>query len=111
VQEAGLIFILYIALWVCGISALAVLGLVLVQRLVPWRSHQELNDVVVFIYAVVGVAYTVLLALVVIATWENHEVAKDNTEREANALAEIFWLAHWLPETEGQQLQELAHTL
>jgi hypothetical protein len=31
-------------------------------------------------------------------------------ESEANALAEIFWLAHRLPEPEGRQLQELARS-
>jgi hypothetical protein len=95
---------------VCVPSALAVLGLVLVQRLVPWRHRQELNDVAGYLYAVVGVVYAVLVALVVIAAWEHREVARDNTEREANAVAEIFWLAHDLPETEGQQLQELARS-
>lgn len=105
-----MISILYAALWVCGASALAVLGLVLVQRLVPWRHRQELNDVAGFIYAVVGVVYAVLLALVVIAAWENREETNNNIEREASALAEIFWLAHELPETEGSQLQELARS-
>jgi hypothetical protein len=31
-------------------------------------------------------------------------------ESEANALAEIFWLAHRLPEPEGRHLQELARS-
>lgn len=105
-----MVSIFYAAVWVCGASVLAVLGLVLVQRLVPWRSRKELNDVAGFIYAVVGVVYAVLLALVVIAAWENRTLAKETTEREANAVAEIFWLAHGLPETEGQQLQELARS-
>jgi hypothetical protein len=98
------------ALWVCAAMVLAVVGLVLVQRLVPWRHRQQLNDVAGFIYAVLGVVYAVLLALVVIATWENRQVAKDTTEIEANEVAEIFWLAHGLPETEGPQLQELARS-
>jgi hypothetical protein len=106
----ALISVAYAALLVCGASVLAVLGLVLVQRLVPWRRRQELNDVAGYLYAVVGVVYAVLLALVVIAAWENRQVARETTEREANALAEIFWLAQGLPETEGQQLQQLARS-
>jgi hypothetical protein len=90
--------------------ALAVVGLAVVQRLVPWRNRQKLNDVAGFIYAVIGVVYAVLLALVVIAVWEDREEAKYTTEREANALAEIFWLAHGIPETEGRQLQELTRS-
>jgi hypothetical protein len=63
-----------------------------------------------FIYAVVGIVYAVLLALVVIAAWEEHEAAKFTVGAEANELAEIFWLAHRLPGTEGRRLQELARS-
>jgi hypothetical protein len=51
-----------------------------------------------------------LLALVVIAVWEEYERARVTVEQEANALAEIFWLAHRLPGPEGPQLQELARS-
>ncbi len=88
----------------------AVGGLILVQRLVPSTLRQQHNDVAGFIYAVVGIVYAVLLALVVIAAWEEHEAAKETVDSEANELAEIFWLAHRLPETEGRQLQELARS-
>jgi hypothetical protein len=43
----------------------------------------------------------VLIALVVIAVWEEYDAASVTVEQEANALAEIFWLAHRLPEPEG----------
>jgi Protein of unknown function (DUF4239) len=56
------------------------------------------------------VIYAVLLALVVIAVWEEYEAADATVEQEANALAEIFWLAHRLPEPEGTHLQELARS-
>jgi hypothetical protein len=52
----------------------------------------------------------VLLALVVIATWEEFGRARVTVEAEANALAEIFWLAHELPEPEGRELQELCRS-
>jgi len=45
----------------------AVVGLVVVQRLVPPDLREEHNNVAGFIYAVLGVAYAVLLAFVVIA--------------------------------------------
>ena len=62
--------VVYGLLVVGGACLAAVLGLVLVQRLVPMTIREEHNDVAGFIYAVVGVIYAVLLALVVIATWE-----------------------------------------
>ena len=93
-----------------GICLLALAGLELVQRLVPAGSRQQHNDVAGFIYAALGVIYAVLLALVVIAVWEEYRAANETVEQEANALAEIFWLAHRLPEPEGPHLQELARS-
>jgi protein-S-isoprenylcysteine O-methyltransferase Ste14 len=95
---------------VCGASLAAVIGLTLVQRLVPAATRKEHNDVAGFIYAALGVIYAVLLALVVIAVWEEFGRARVTVEAEANALAEIFWLAHPLPEPERHQLQELARS-
>jgi Protein of unknown function (DUF4239) len=95
---------------VCAVSLVAVGGLALVQRLVPAKLRAQQNDVAGFIYAVVGVVYAVLLALVVIAVWEQFERARQTVESEANAVAEIFWLGHQLPEPEGREIQELAQS-
>src|ERR671916_2616979 len=102
--------VVYGVLVVCGASIAAVVGLMLVQRLVPATTRKEHNDVAGFIYAALGVIYAVLLALVVIAVWEEFGRARVTVESEANALAEIFWLAHELPEPEGPHLQELARS-
>ncbi len=102
--------VIYGVLVVCGASLAAVAGLMLVQRLVPAAVRKEHNDVAGFIYAALGVIYAVLLALVVIAVWEEFGRARVTVETEANALAEIYWLAHGLPEPEGRHLQELARS-
>jgi hypothetical protein len=102
--------VVYGVLIVGGACLAAVAGLTLVQRLVPVTIRMEQNDVAGFIYAVLGVIYAVLLALVVIAVWEEFGRARVTVEGEANALAEIFWLAHELPEPEGPHLQELARS-
>ena len=73
-------------------------------------SRQRSNDVAGFIYAALGVIYAVLLALVVIAVWEEYQAANETVEQEANALAEVFWLVHQLPESEGTHLQKLARS-
>jgi hypothetical protein len=93
-----------------GICLSALVGLELVQRLVPAVSRQRSNDVAGFIYAALGVIYAVLLALVVIAVWEEYQAANETVEQEANALAEVFWLGHQLPESEGTHLQKLARS-
>jgi hypothetical protein len=93
-----------------GTCLVALVGLELVQRLVPATSRQPHNDVAGFIYAALGVIYAVLIALVVIAVWEEYRAASETVEQEANAVAEIFWLAHRLPEPEGSHIQELARS-
>ncbi|HEY6712916.1 MAG TPA: hypothetical protein VI055_11670, partial [Rubrobacter sp.] len=89
---------------------MALAGLELVQRLVPATSRQRHNAVAGFIYAALGVIYAVLLALVVIAVWGEYDAAGETVEQEANALAEIYWLAYRLPEPEGSHIQELVRS-
>src|ERR671918_2415956 len=93
---------------VIGACLVAVAGLELVQRLVPAEKRQQHNDVAGFLYAVVGVVYAVLLALLVIAVWEQYQKALETVEGEADSVADIVWLASRLPETERYQLQEHA---
>jgi hypothetical protein len=93
-----------VSLFVAG----AVGGLVLVQRLVPIERRLAHNDVAGFIYAVLGVAYAVLLGLMVVAVWQDWQAAQDSATHEANELAAVFWLAHGLTEPEGRHIQELA---
>lgn len=96
---------------VVAVSVLvAVAGLMLVQRLVPSQLRKEHNDVAGFIYAVLGVIYAVLIALVVIAVWEDFSEARNTVEREASELNDVFRLAHPLPDPDGRQLQELARS-
>src|SRR4028119_1849803 len=96
----------YGVLTVCAAALVAVAGLEAARRLVPAERRQEHNDVAGFIYAVVGVIYAVLLALMVIAVCEEHEEAKATVREEANELADVFWLAHSLPEPAGPPLQQ-----
>jgi Na+/proline symporter len=91
-------------------TAVAVGGLVLVQRLVSTERRKQHNDVAGFIYAVLGVSYAVLLGLMLIAVWEQWNAAQDVASDEANELAGIFWFAHALPQPEGRHVQELARS-
>jgi hypothetical protein len=88
----------------------AVGGLVLVQRLFSTERRKQHNDVAGFIYAVLGVAYAVLLGLMLIAVWEKWNAAEALTTDEANELAGIFWWAHALPQPEGRHIQELVRS-
>jgi hypothetical protein len=102
--------VVYGVLVVGGVCLVALIGLELVQRLVPAVSRQRHNDVAGFIYAALGVIYAVLLALVVISVWEEYQAASETVEQEANSVAEIFWLGNRLPEPEGIHIQQLARS-
>jgi hypothetical protein len=97
-------------LLLCISMLLAAGGLILVQRLVPIAVRRQHNDVAGFIYAVLGVVYAVLLGLMVVAVWEEWNMALRTVDDEASALAEIFWLADRMPESEGHHIQELARS-
>ena len=88
----------------------AVVGLVLVQRLVPPDRREEQNNVAGFIFAVLGVAYAVLLAFVVIAVWQDYTTAQTNVDSEAYELAGVYFLASQLPEPQRMRIQDLART-
>ena len=105
-----MITVVFGVLVVVGVCLAAVAGLESVQRLVPYEKREQHNDVAGFLYAVVGVVYAVLLALLVIAVWEQFARASETVESEANAVAEIAWLAHRLPEPEHHVLQEDARS-
>jgi hypothetical protein len=95
---------------ICLAMLVAVGGLVLVQRLMPTRRRLGHNDVAGFIYAVLGVVYAVLLGLMVVAVWEQWNAAIAATDQEASEVAEVFWLAHRLPQPEDRHLQKLARS-
>jgi hypothetical protein len=102
--------VFYGVLVVGGVCLLVLAGFEFVHRFVPVATRQEHNDVAGFIYAALGVIYAVLLALVVIAAWEEYGAASDTVEREANAVADIYWLADQLPEDRGTHVQELVRS-
>jgi uncharacterized membrane protein YraQ (UPF0718 family) len=89
---------------------LAAGGLILVRRSVPIAVRREHNDVAGFIYAVLGVVYAVLLGLMLVAVWEQWNAAAGRADQEASELAEVFWLAHRMPESEGHHIQELVRS-
>jgi hypothetical protein len=101
---------LYLILTVFVPVLVAVTGLVVVQRLVPPERREKHNDVAGFIYAVLGVAYAVLLAFVAIAVWQDYETAQTNVQNEAHELAGVYFLATQLPKPERTRLQDLVQT-
>jgi len=77
-------------LFVIVLPGLAILIQLAIRRQWPVLSEGEHNDVAGFIIAVVGVIYAVLLAFVVIVSWENFSQAESTVGQEASALRSIY---------------------
>jgi len=93
---------------VIGISLLAGAFVFALERLIPASRRQPHNDVIGFVYAVIGVTYAVILALVVVATWDTLDAAKADTFTEASALVQLDLYGHSLPPPEHAEIESLA---
>jgi len=72
-------------------------GLVLVRRTVPINELEQHTDVAGYVYAVIGVIYAVVLALVVIAAWEEYRDARAAVANEASAVLNLARAANGWP--------------
>jgi hypothetical protein len=79
------------------VIALSILGLLVVRRTVPLAVLKEQPEVAGVTFAVLGGFYGIVLAFVLVASWERFERARDNTEHEANALGDLYRQAGGLP--------------
>jgi hypothetical protein len=64
-------------------------GLFLVRRSVALSTLERHNDVAGFIIAVIGVLYAVLLAFVVVVTWQDYDRANQIASREAQLVQNL----------------------
>jgi hypothetical protein len=85
-------------------TSLSLGGLVLVRRSVKLSTLESHHEVAGFILAVVGVLYAVLLAFVVLVTWEQFEDARAAVDREAALIEGLYLTSGALP-TGGLQVQ------
>src|SRR5258708_5381262 len=92
---------------VIGLALLAAAAAYGMEKLVPARRRELHNDVVGFVYAVVGVAYAVLLGLVVIAAWNTLDLARANAYAETDAPIQLDWYGHSLPQPQHPRVEDL----
>jgi hypothetical protein len=96
---------------VVSVSVLVALaGLILVHRLVPATHRESYSTVVSSIIVPLSSLLGVLLAFAVFIVWQQFNTAQVTSEEEASNLAAIYWHAEELPESERQQMQELARS-
>jgi uncharacterized membrane protein len=99
--------IVWAMLVVVGLALAMGAAAFVVARLIPAERRRRHNDVIGFVYAVVGVAYAVLLGLVVIAAWNTLDLAKANAYTETNALIQLDWYGHSLPQPQHAEIENL----
>jgi hypothetical protein len=68
----------------------SVVGLFVIRVFSPSHKFKLHNDIAGSIFATLGVIYAVLLAFMVIVTWQNFDEAKKNVAWEANYLADLY---------------------
>src|SRR5215213_397229 len=98
-QTVAVVFIVLIAVLV------SLLGLALVRRVVPTSEIAAHTDVAGYVYAVIGVIYAVVLALVVIAAWEEYRDAREAATDEASAVLNLARAANGWPAGDSDQVE------
>jgi hypothetical protein len=77
--------------------SLSIIGLSIMKRFHSPAKLKLHNDVAGFIFATLGVTYAVLLAFVVIITWQNFDEAHKNVSKEANYIVSLYHDTRPLP--------------
>jgi Ca2+/H+ antiporter len=83
----------------------AVAGVLLVRRAVPYTVLEENPEFTCFAYAIVGVVYGVYLAFTVVV-WQQFDQAKQNATSEAVHLSEVWRDIQVLPPAVRTPLQD-----
>ena len=95
---------------VVGCVVLSLLALAGVRRRVPLEQLREQHDVAAACFAVIGGLYGIVLAFVLVSSWQRFEEARERAEVEANALADLYRHASALPAPVDEQLRGLVLT-
>jgi hypothetical protein len=88
-----------------GSIALAVGGLFITRPLVRSRVSERHNEIAGFLFATVGVLYSIVLAFIVFAVWERFVEADSTVTAEAAAAVVVFRDTQFFPEPIRQEAQ------
>lgn len=86
----------------------ALLFMVGVNLAWPWEKRRAHNDLIGWQLSILGTTYAVILGFMLYAVWTNFELAGENVEKEAGALANIYTIASAMSEPHRTQVQKLA---
>ncbi len=86
-------------------AGFSVAGLCLVRRFFSSHIFKLHNDIADPLFTTLGAIYAVLLAFMVVTTWQGFDASNQNVEREANYLADLYRDSTPLPAAFRQELK------
>jgi hypothetical protein len=75
----------------------SIVGLFIVRAFYPSDKFKLHNDVAGFIFATLGAIYAVILAFLVVVTWQEYDGAEKNVTREANNITSLYRVTTPMP--------------
>jgi len=90
--------------------AVAVAGLILVQRLVPFSVRESHNATTATMFGALYVVYGLMVGFSAFLVANQFDTAQKTVESEAGSVEEIYHLAERLPRPERQKIQGLAES-
>lgn len=90
--------------------AVAVAGLILVQRLVPFSVRESHNATTATMFGALYVVYGLVVGFSAFLVEDQFDTAQKTVESEAGSIEEIYYLAERLPGPERQKIQGLAES-
>ena len=85
-MPAWLLCLIMVVLYI----SIAITSLLIIRKFYPHYKCKPHNDIAGFIFATIGVIYAVLLAFIVVITWQDFDKAQDITNNEANYIAALY---------------------
>ena len=89
---------------------LALAGLVLAHRLVPTPLRDSHTTVAGLIYMPLCGLVGVVTAFTIVFAWQNFDATYHTTQREAAALADVYWHADDFSDLDRQEVQQLVQS-
>jgi hypothetical protein len=96
--------LLWAALIVACVTAVAVAAMLLVRRGAPDGSYFEDGDRAAAIFGILATGFAVLLGFVVFLAFESYDASRSGAQTEARTVAQQFETAQFLPDEAGASL-------
>lgn len=87
---------------------IAVAGLLVVHRLVPLSIRESNTAAIGVIYAALYVMFGMMVGFSAYIVLNKYNISQNTVKSEASNIEELYWLAEQLPESERDEIQELA---